>query len=188
MSSEKISVREASRIFNQTYTQFYDRTLIKRFNYPKIHYTKKGTPFLYKDECLRIAQEQNDFFKEHISITQVSKKCFNSYYTLTRYLKKKHDFFTIVKFNDRLYIRKSEFDKFYHDVCGCQRLIPLHDFIKLVGLTTGKFYAFADAIGLFDKVAFKLKYNNTNKYKLFFKLSDINEICSLYGLKKIPTI
>ena len=78
MSNEKISVREASRIFNLTYTQFYDRTLIKRFNYPKILYTKKGTPLLYKDECLRIDKEQNDFLNDHISITQVSKKCLNS--------------------------------------------------------------------------------------------------------------
>lgn len=187
MSNERLTIREACNLFKLSYSQFYTRTLISRFNYPKIQYNKNGIPFLDKKECLSCLKNQTDFFNHHISLIDASRKCFGAPYLLTRYIKNKHYIFNIVMFQNRPYIKLSEFNHFYNDICGKHKLVSLTAFIRHVGIPYSKFYIFAETINLYSKIALSITFNRINKRKLFFKYDDIKKICELYGLKRFVT-
>lgn len=183
MNNEKLTIREACDLFKLSYSQFYTRTLISRFGYPKIKYNH-GVPYLDKEECLSCLKTQTEFFNQHISLIEASKKCFGAPYLLTRYIKNKHYIFNIVMFQKRPYIKLSEFNRFYAEVCGGHKLVSLTAFIRHVGIPYSKFYIFAESINLYSKIALSITFNRINKRKLFFKYDDIRTICEQYGLKR----
>lgn len=90
-------------------------------------------------------------------------------------------------FQNRPYIKLSEFNHFYNDICGKHKLVSLTAFIRHVGIPYSKFYIFAETINLYSKIALSITFNRINKRKLFFKYDDIKKICELYGLKRFVT-
>ena len=77
MSEDRISVIEASRLFQVTYSTLFNRSKTHKQGAPVL-YHENGAPYYLLSEVKQLLKEQKEFEENFIKLSIVSRKCFNS--------------------------------------------------------------------------------------------------------------
>lgn len=170
---QKISLPEGARILGVTYNVFYQRLHNSAFNYPKV-YHNGNVPYVYKEECVKCAKKEKEFYSKHISVKEASKKIFGDAHTLSaiRYYRP-YSFLPLIYNCNKPYLKKKDFDAFYEKYCNGKHLVRLRKIISATGLgNNALFYYFLRDTGFYEKVRTFVFCKNGRKY---YNLVDVNK-------------
>ena len=171
---QKISIPEGARILGVTYNVFYQRLHNPTFNYPKVHHSPNKIPYVYREECIECAKKEKEFYANHISVKDASKKIFGDAQTLSaiRYYRP-YSFLPLIYNCNKPYLNKKDFNDFYNRYCSGKKLIRLRRIINATGLgNNALFYYFLRDTGFYEKVRTFVFCQNGRKY---YNLVDVNK-------------
>lgn len=169
----QISLVEGAKILRLTYNCFYLRLHNPRFDYPKIHYAD-GKPFLFQEECERVREREIEFYANHISLKEASKKIFGNARTLLCiYYYRPYCFLPPVVNYGKSYLKRADFDDFFERICSGKRLVRFKHIIAKIGIPNRlKLYYFLQTSGFYSEVKYYIFSREGRKY---YNLDDVNK-------------
>ena len=168
MSEDRISVIEASRLFQVTYSTLFNRSKTHKQGAPVL-YHENGAPYYLLSEVKQLLKEQKEFEENFIKLSIVSKKCFNSDLMLKKYFFRENltPYFDVTIKNKELYVPISQYHHFYINICENAPLVTLAEVLRKLGLYRLKGLEFLKDNGFFERGYFSFKMGKW--HRIFFK-------------------
>ncbi len=182
MSEEKISVIEASRLFQVTYSTLFNRSKTHKQGAPKMYY-ENGSPCFLLSEVKQLLQEQKEFEENYVKLSYVSKMCFKSDLMLKKYFFRENltPYFDVTIRNKELYVPRSQFNHFYINICENAPLVTMAEVIRKLGLYRNKGISFLQDNGFFKRGYFSFKEGK--HHRIFFKRSYVKRFFKKYQIQ-----